>query len=182
MFWIYMDKIVTNIKFLKQECEDIQDIDEGLAIAHQLITRLVEGNDGIGLAANQIGINKKVCVIMIPEGDPRTNARIALNFVNPVIFGLSDPILVENEGCLSFPGERINTLRYNKMTVVDALAPQGRQLEGWRAICCQHETDHLQGITMHDRKFKKIKVNDRCPCGSFRKFKKCCMKVARKMK
>jgi peptide deformylase len=163
--------IVTKTAELTKPCEDIS-IDEGFKLIDKL-NSILEQENGIGLAANQIGINKKVCILRIPDSE--TGEIIGHNFINPKITRREEPITFENEGCLSYPNVFIRTIRYNKVTVVDDLSPEGRDFEGLEAVCAQHEVDHLFGKTMHMSKVKVIGRNSLCPCESGKKFKKCCM-------
>jgi len=168
-----MSKIVSKVRQLKLPCEDI-GLNEGLKLADRLLDVLSERGDGIGLAANQIGVQKKVCVIAVPD---KENGQImARKFINPQITKMEVPVLVNGEGCLSFLGQTVSTLRYLKITVTDSLNPDGLQLTGLEAIVTLHEADHLNGLTMFDRRIKKCGPNSKCPCGSDTKFKKCCMK------
>lgn len=175
--------IITDIKKLTQECEDVVSVAEALSIVDQLTAEL-DKTTGIGLAANQIGIHKKVFIISVPEtilddGKPCTYT-IKMHFANPQIVKLEEPIYFSNEGCLSFPEERCNTVRFNKVIIRDLLSAEGRELHGLRAVVAQHELDHVFGITMHKRKQNAIDSNDPCPCRSGKKFKKCCFKIIKK--
>lgn len=175
-----MTKIVSKLDQLREPCEDV-GIEEGLKIADKLIDILQERGDGIGLAANQIAIQKKVCVIAVPQrSDNGELVTWCRRFLNPRITDRTDPFILTDEGCLSFEGERVKTLRYRRCTVIDSLNPNGLQVEGLEAIVCQHETDHLNQLTMHDRKIKNYGSNDKCPCGSELKFKKCCWRQLQK--
>lgn len=101
--------------------------------------------NGVGLAAPQIGISKKLCVIDVTSGeDP--NARLVL--VNPVIVSTEGKI-AHDEGCLSLPDFRASTGRPLKATV-RAQDVHGKEFtmsgEGLLARAFCHETDHLNGI------------------------------------
>ncbi len=175
-------KIILKNAELKKPCEDVSDIfGEGVTISNMLYD-ILDGEQGIGLAANQIGILKKVCVISIPIGNPNTGeivkSRIA--FVNPTIIKRSDPFIFSNEGCLSFPNEWVETIRFNFLSVKDALHPDGIELIGIHAVCAAHEIDHTNGVTMYDRRRSNYSVNDPCPCESGKKFKKCCFHIIKK--
>jgi len=169
-----MTEIVSKISSLQKPCVKTE-IEIGLNIADKLIDILSERGDGIGLSANQIGLLDSVCVLALP--DEESDAIWVRKFINPEITSLKYPVVFKGEGCLSFPGENLTTLRYLECEVVDSLRPKGITLTGIEAICIQHETDHLNGVTMFDRKFNICKPNDRCPCRSGKKFKRCCIKV-----
>ena len=170
--------VVTNQSEISDPCEAVKDVkEEGLEIVDRLRAALqASSTPGIGLAANQIGINKRVFVMNIPHGD----FYLGHAFINPTLEDLKDPILF-NEGCLSFPGESVETFRFNEVVVRDDLSPEGRAFKGVAAVCAQHELNHLDGLTMYDKELSKVQDDD-CPCGSEKKLRKCCLMVARNRK
>lgn len=179
-----MKSIITDPKKLSQECEDVVSFEEAMSIIDELNT-IIGPAQGVGLAANQIGINKKVFVIRVPElsVDEFGTAHqiyITQHFANPKIIKLEEPIYFSGEGCLSFPNERCETIRYNKIVVQDLLEPTGRVFIGLQAVVVQHETDHCYGITMHERKKNAQELSDPCPCNSGKKYKKCCLGIIKK--
>lgn len=103
---------------------------------------VMEAGNGRGLAANQIGVLKRVIVV---HADSFKQV-----FVNPVIvrkagYGKSE------EGCLTYPGVKVRVPRAKRITVegFDELwRPVQFKLQGLAAICVQHEIDHLNGITI----------------------------------
>jgi peptide deformylase len=104
-------------------------------------------NRGIGLAANQIGLNKKVFVF----GDSKDNASI---FINPTILQYTEKTTVDNEGCLSFPDMYVKVKRPSEILASyldDNLEEQITKIEGYSAKVYLHELDHLLGITIKDR-------------------------------
>lgn len=138
------------------------------------------GKNGIGLAAPQIGINKRIAIIRLTN-KPYYDFNIDL--INPKIVRTSKPILNKEEGCLSFPNKIISTNRFDEVQVVNDTPNQEPFIvTGLLAIACQHEIDHLDGVLMFDRQNKpivnKIKIgpNDKCSCGSNIKYKRCCGK------
>ena len=144
---------------LKEVCEPCESVEEGEKIAVDLLNTLTEHKRGIGLAANQIGINKKVCVVHIPKREP-------LVVINPRIVSKEQEIIGIPEGCLSFPGEGVTTKRHQLITIEAdnweekvVLGPMSDDKEEaadelWECISAQHEIDHLNGITMFDREYK----------------------------
>ena len=135
---------------LKQVCDKVTSIEEGEAIAVKLLEELNQSGSGVGLAANQIGINKRVCVVNVKE---------PIVFINPVITDLEGEVLY-NESCLSFPKKQARTVRAKWVTVdSDNLGSVVFGSDDYddsllESVCVQHEIDHLDGITMFDRKFK----------------------------
>jgi len=172
-------------------------VEEGMKIATELFEILNKRQDGIGLAANQVGIDAQVAVV---------NVREPLILINPKYVSKGSEIPYY-EGCLSFKGKSVNTKRYDSVVVKTEQdesswyfsgAPNPSDGKGsWEktqqnkhdqelrlleAICVQHEIDHLNGVTIMDRqmvttitKEKTIGRNDPCFCGSGKKYKKCCL-------
>ena len=132
--------------------EVLQKVSEPVAVFDGELEKLVAdmfetmyAANGVGLAAPQIGISKKLCVIDVTSGeDP--NARLVL--ANPVIVSTEGKIAHE-EGCLSLPDFRASTGRPLKATV-RAQDVHGKEFtltgEGLLARAFCHETDHLNGI------------------------------------
>ena len=138
---------------LEQKCSPVS-IKEGEEIGVRLLHELRESESGIGLAANQIGINKRVCVVNVKE---------PLVLINPRIVEKSKEQFIFPEGCLSFPDSKVKTKRHQDI-VVEADNHQGRLSfsanskdinDAFECVCVQHEIDHLDGITMFDREFKQ---------------------------
>lgn len=118
----------------------------------------MEENGGVGLAANQVGRSLMLAVIKV---DGKTYI-----LVNPVIKSKSWKKIIEEEGCLSFPGLRLPILRHQKVRV-KAQNRQGTiyelKAEGLLSRVLQHEIDHLDGIpfTKRKAKIKKSKNNSK---------------------
>ena len=107
---------------------------------------------GVGLAAPQVGINKKLMVYNESGDSKKWLSEVTL--VNPKIVDSSDGTDVEIEGCLSFPGMNGNVER-KKWIKVEAMNLKGKKIKkkfvGWEARIFQHEYDHLDGIVYPDR-------------------------------
>jgi peptide deformylase len=115
-------------------------------LAKNLLEFMIAHN-GIGLAAPQVGIGQRVFVMKI-------GVRSWACF-NPEIMESSDDFANFDEGCLSFPGDQCTISRPNTIKVRYRTAPGDivqEELLGLASRCFQHELDHLDGITMHDRK------------------------------
>jgi peptide deformylase len=136
---------------LKTKAKPVERVDEGV---RQLMDDMLEtmyAAPGIGLAAPQVGVSKRVLVIdLAKEGEPPAPMKLA----NPEILWVSDEDAVFEEGCLSVPehyadvarpaGVRIRYLDYeNEIREIEA--------SGLLATCLQHEIDHLDGILFIDR-------------------------------
>ena len=145
--------IVTDKNKLTTPCE-IVTLKEGEEIAIRLLHELRQSESGIGLAANQIGINKRVCVVNVKE---------PIVLINPKIVEHSKQEFVFPEGCLSFPNDKIRTMRHTSIKVkadnhneVLSFSAKSQDInEAFECVCVQHEIDHLDGITMFDREFKQ---------------------------
>ena len=140
---------------LKKVAQDIEPGHPGLA---QLIADMFEtmyDAPGIGLAAIQVGVAKRVLVIDLQEKDEETGAvvREPHVFINPEILEESEDLTVYNEGCLSVPDQYADVVR---PSVIKAkwLDEKGNEhvetLDGLMAICLQHEMDHLEGVLFID--------------------------------
>jgi peptide deformylase len=160
--------IITNNKSLRIPSKPVS-IFEGLGIIKRLENELRSSSvKGIGLSGIQIGEPVQVCII---------RSDISLNLINPEIVKKYDLSLFIQEGCLSFPNTFISTKRFAEVVVKDLLHPAGIILTGANAVVVQHEIDHIVGKTIFDREVKIPKgPNDKCWCGSNRKYKKCCVR------
>ncbi|MBR57177.1 MAG: peptide deformylase [Myxococcales bacterium] len=108
-------------------------------------------SNGIGLAAPQIQISKRILVIDVEWPDREDSNLYAI--INPEIVDAKGEIVFE-EGCLSFPDLTVPVQRHAELTL-RAQDPSGKpfeiQADGLLSICIQHEMDHLDGITLVDR-------------------------------
>jgi|TARA_Y100000310_G_scaffold236736_1_gene239978 peptide deformylase len=146
--------IITEISKLQTICEEVSSIEEGEEIGAQLLKVLAESKNGIGLAANQIGINKQVCVV---------NVKKPIVLINPRIVEQSEDTFVFPEGCLSFPNKHIRTTRFVEVIVeadnhkgqLSFSADSNNMNDAFECACVQHEMDHLSGVTMFDREWKQ---------------------------
>ena len=142
-------------------------VEEGMKIATELFEILNKRQDGIGLAANQVGIDAQVAVV---------NVREPLILINPKYIDKGNEILYY-EGCLSFHGKGVNTKRYDSVVIKTEQSESNWYFSGaqnpidgkgsWEknddsdrnmrlleSICVQHEIDHLNGVTIMDRKIE----------------------------
>lgn len=103
--------------------------------------------NGLGLAANQIGITERFIAMRLVENDQ------FIMLYNPVIVSTSEDLFEESEGCLSFPGVRLDIYRSNTATVKFQNRYgdwEERTFSGWDAKCVLHECEHLDGIVIKD--------------------------------
>ncbi len=133
---------------LRKVCRTQMTFDEKLATILDDMIETMYDADGVGLAAPQIGMLRRFCVIDIGEG--------VIELVNPVIEE-TEGVQEETEGCLSYPGEYGVTRRPMKVTVRaqnrhgETIRVTGEGLLA-RALC--HEIDHLDGVIYKDRVIK----------------------------
>ena len=133
---------------LRTKAEKITDFDQSLSILVDAMFDTMDEADGVGLAAPQIGVSKRIFVI-----DTRKDKeRIA--FVNPVIIETSQNTVSYEEGCLSIPTMYTQIVRPAEVTV-QAQDVKGKSFvlkaTGLLARAIQHEYDHLEGVLFIDR-------------------------------
>jgi peptide deformylase len=139
---------------LRQKAQPVETINDDLKSFIEDMFITMEAEDGIGLAANQVGILKRVIVIDVPhEGDDQTQStRLAL--INPEIVWHSDAKVSSPEGCLSVPEIYEKVTRFKKVRVRyqdTEGAFQEIEGDGLLSFCLQHEIDHINGILFVDR-------------------------------
>jgi peptide deformylase len=143
-------------KSLSEPSADVETIDEKTLQLIQDMGETMFQEDGVGLAAPQVGVNKRIMVYNSRAADPEDegNEQKFSALINPHIIEASGSFVSENEGCLSVVDFRADVKRYEKVTV-RALNVDGKTLEfdarGLMAVIMQHEIDHLDGILFIDR-------------------------------
>ena len=214
---------------LKLKAEPVATADEARDIIIELEQAFFLQDGCVGLSAPQIGINKAVAIIRIPDKG------VAIDLINPQVVKAGETFTNPREGCMSFPGRVFDTPRFKDIYITnDAIwmsdedhcphplpdpvrevkdgkiqkVAGGRlvkreaaygiihEVENLGGIVCvaiQHEIDHLNGVCLPwkpgaEEKVKdkspalvtgkaaKIGRNAKCPCGSGKKYKKCCGK------
>ena len=148
---------------LLKKSSRIDNFDENLVgISRDLIDTMYDA-DGVGLAAPQIGINKRIFVIDCSREDEKKDCRI---IINPEIEHQSEELSSYKEGCLSIPGITEEVLRPKVVKVIyqDINGVlQRNTLDDLWSTCFQHELDHLNGKLFidHLRPMKKILVKNK---------------------
>lgn len=147
---------------LHRRCADVTDFGpEFQELLAQMFTTMYAAN-GVGLAANQIGVDARVFVYDCPDASGKNQRGVVVNpeFVD-LGLGLDERELDDDfEGCLSVPGQNAKLARPNRAAVTgqDAHgAPIRVDGDGLLARCLQHETDHLNGTLYIDRLRRKEK-------------------------
>ncbi|MDF6041057.1 peptide deformylase [Streptomyces sp. JH14] len=136
---------------LHSACEDVTDFGPSLGRLVEDMFATMYAAQGVGLAANQIGVPLRVFVYDCPDDD---DVRHLGHLVNPKLVE-ADGITVRGpEGCLSLPGLEAGTPRFDH-AVVEGMTLEGQLVRidgtGWFARCLQHECDHLEGSVYTDR-------------------------------
>ena len=156
-----LKKILTEPnKILRQKSLPVEKVDKEL---QQLMNDMLEtmyAAPGIGLAAIQVGVPKRIIVLDIASKDEPKNP---MYFINPEIVEKSDANSTYEEGCLSVPGQFAEIDRPSTCHVkfLDYYGqPKELKAEGMLATCIQHEIDHLEGILFIDylSKLKKSMI------------------------
>jgi len=147
-----MMKVVTYPSdILKQRSKIVEVITDEERSQLDEMYRIMRDSNGIGLAAPQVGIHKRMVVIQIEDAEP-------IFMINPKIIGRSDSAVLFNEGCLSLPGAYFDVIRneqvecrYTNLNNEEVII----KADGILAVCIQHELDHLDGKLFIDRLSKR---------------------------
>ena len=129
---------------LKQKAKiwDFSIYSDSVAVEKEML-EIMNASKGIGLAANQVGLLRRVFVMRLANGQE-------IGCFNPYIILGDNNLIRDQEGCLSFPNLWLTVPRHNKITAA-FLDNAGKhciiELEGIDSRCFQHELDHLDGVT-----------------------------------
>ena len=132
---------------LKMQARLVEDFDDELRSLVERMKLLMVDAHGIGLAATQVGVLRRVFVFQLAEDDVRA-------LVNPEIVERGEETEVADEGCLSIQGVTVPVERSLHVVIAgkDENGDDVRyELDDYEARCVQHETDHLDGVLMLDR-------------------------------
>ena len=139
-------------EILEREVKDVNlenpDFDP-IELKKEMVEFMI-ANNGIGLSANQIGLDAKVFVM----GDSVENSTMC---INPTVLQYTEDTVVDVEGCLSFPNIFVKIKRPKEILAKywnENLEECVVKIEGYSAKCYLHELDHLLGITFKDRASK----------------------------
>ena len=165
-----MKIIVAPDSRLNQISKKVEIIDDSIISILDQMSECMYQNNGIGLAAPQVGILKRLVVI---DCSDNKHLKKALKFINPEITKLSKNISEFEEGCLSLPSQYAKVIRASEITLkyknIEGLICESK-FSGLEATCIQHEIDHLDGRLFVDhisklkkniiiKKLKKLKKN-----------------------
>jgi peptide deformylase len=130
---------------LREKAEPVEVVDDEVRTLIEEMMDAMYDDDGAGLAATQVGISKRIIVLDAGYGP--------MSMINPEIVQKGEEMHTMDEGCLSFPGIRIDVSRPTHI-VVRGFDDEGRgvemEAEGLLARVLQHEIDHLDGVLIID--------------------------------
>lgn len=142
-----LDIVKIGDEVLREKCTPVTVFDDALHILIEAMYETLENADGIGLAAPQVGVDKRFFIVSLPDGTKK-------EFINPEITGYSVETSPYEEGCLSVPGVYHDVVRPSKV-IVTAKDADGVEFtlkaSGLMARVIQHEYDHLDGVLFVDR-------------------------------
>jgi len=149
-----LDIVLEGDPRLRQKATKIKTVDDGLRRLAADMRETMLAAPGVGLAAPQVGVTRRLIVVHVPAGyADEDDPAVDLTLVNPEIVRAQGRV-VDQEGCLSIPGWVGDVPRADRITV-KALDLDGKAVrlkaEGWPARVLQHEIDHLDGILYVDR-------------------------------
>ena len=141
----YPNEVLTN------PAVPVDEVDSKIARLMDAMAETMYASQGVGLAAPQVGVGRRVLTMDIGDGDSGGHGLVHL--ANPVLKEGTGELIWE-EGCLSFPGLTVQVKRHESVVVV-GLDREGKErtleASGLAAVCLQHEIDHLDGIVFVDR-------------------------------
>lgn len=150
-FMTRLDILTYPNKFLSQPTKPVESFDDELQTIIDDMAETMYEAPGVGLAAIQVGLDKRLLVYDQLPGEAKRQFGV---IINPRIIEADGEIVSENEGCLSVPDFRSDVKRAARL-VVEGLDREGKPLkmeaEGYMAIVLQHEIDHLNGTLFIDR-------------------------------
>lgn len=148
-------------KVLTKKCEEVEIVDDEVRKFLDDMLETMYHDKGVGLAAPQVGVSKRIIVIDDKVGENGEPGPHPIYMVNPKIIKKSDDMILFNEGCLSVPGQSAEVERHRAVSV-EYLDYNGKKqvldAEEFLAVIIQHETDHLDGVLYIDR-ISRLKRN-----------------------
>ncbi|PUA82077.1 peptide deformylase [Nocardioides currus] len=136
---------------LARPCREVTSFTKQLQALVTNMFATMYASQGVGVAANQVGVGRRIFVIDCPDSE---GERVIGHVVNPVYRALDETLVEGSEGCLSVPGPRATFSRpaVAEVTGFDVYGDPVRfEATGYAARCLQHETDHLDGTLYIDR-------------------------------
>ncbi len=142
-------------KIIRKKSEKVKIIDNEIKEIITNMNHIISKHNGIGLAAVQIGILKRIiCIDLTKNTDEKIIKPVRVSLVNPVILSTSERREYAEEGCLSVPGKKGEVMRYFWVEI-EGHTPNGekihKKLYDLAARVAQHEIDHLEGVLFIDK-------------------------------
>jgi peptide deformylase len=140
---------------LRLVAEPVETVDDSIrTLVADMIETMYDSN-GIGLAATQVGVQKRVLVIDLQDeqGEDEKPIKNPKAYINAEILSVSDEVSTYNEGCLSIPDQYAEVARPARCRVQwldETGAAHEEDLDGLLSTCMQHEIDHLDGVLFID--------------------------------
>lgn len=138
---------------LKKVCAPVEKVDDDIRSLMDDMLETMYAAPGVGLAAPQVGVHKRVIVVDAAGAASDEAARAPVQMANPELVEASEEKVLSEEGCLSFPDQFAEIMRpaHIRVRYLDH-DNEIRELEaeGMRAVCIQHEMDHLEGVLFVD--------------------------------
>jgi peptide deformylase len=132
---------------LRLVANEVEDYDDDLRRLVERMTVLMHEAQGVGLAATQVGVLRRLFVFEPDDDGPKV-------IVNPVVVERADTTVTDDEGCLSLQGVRVPVERSTKI-VLEGKDENGKdvryELDEYGSRVVQHELDHLDGVLIIDR-------------------------------
>ena len=154
-------------RVLRKATKRVAKVDDSIRdLAHKMLQTMYS-EDGIGLAAPQVGIHKQILVV---DTDPEEASNQPLVLINPKIIRESKQMACGQEGCLSIPGVFLDVIRPAAVEVSfkdENGRPQKIKASDLLARVIQHEMDHLNGVMFVDRVENKIALAQELQKGGF---------------
>lgn len=146
-------------RVLRQPAKRVSKVDNDLRELVRQMLQTMYSEDGIGLAAPQVAVNKQLLVV---DSDPENAAAPPLVLINPKITRYSNELAKGQEGCLSIPGVYLDVVRPAAIEVSfkdETGRPRTLKVNDLVARVIQHEMDHLNGVMFVDRVENAIALN-----------------------
>jgi peptide deformylase len=141
---------------LRKHCDPIEKVTDDIRRLARAMIDYMDKNDGIGLAAPQVGYPLRLFVLrtyLFTENGNWSFSEPKV-YINPKLSSPGEEMLVDTEGCLSFPKLRLEIARPNKITI-EAMDLEGNffleDVDGYNARVRMHENDHINGVLFIDR-------------------------------
>ena len=138
-------------RVLRQPAKRVAKVDNDLRDLARKMLQTMYSEDGIGLAAPQVGVNKQLLVI---DADPEDEKNRPLILINPKVTSYSKELATGQEGCLSIPGVYLDVIRPAAVEISykdESGRPRKLKADDLVARVIQHEMDHLNGVLFVDR-------------------------------